>query len=189
MKQLKSYIDAQGYGAACTGIVSKTVNGVMAIIPLAMLLVGSCQTAQLSNVYGSASMSEQFRIALFPDSAKITPVAYYPAGAYISRARDYVEGNPAALMLLTDREVGYIFGQPTLQHRDADASIWQYQTNACVVDLYFYDDDASNGSRVAHVDYRLKEEAVQNSVLTPTIQSDCLEEVDGGDNFLPEIRV
>lgn len=130
----------------------RIVRIVIAFIPLIMLLVGSCKTSEMPGAYGSNAGAEQFRIALFPDRVNFEGSDYKPAAGYVSRAQTYIEGDPAALMRLTEAEVGYLFGQPTQKRRDADAQIWQYKTEACVVDFYFYGQD--DGRPVSYIDYR-----------------------------------
>lgn len=154
---------------------------VIAFLPLMMLLVGSCKTSELPGSYGSNAGPDQFRIALFPDRVNFHGGEYYPAQGYISRARKYVEGVPAALTQLTEQEISYLFGAPTVERRDADARIWQYRGEACVLDVFFYKEEGrDNGYSVTHVDFRMKEDldpAIQAASITPTStgnQSRCI---------------
>lgn len=129
----------------------------MALLPLAFLLVGSCKTAEGPEAYGSADVPALFRQALFPDSRSAIAAAedYQPARGYVARARTYIAGDPAALTKLTEREISYLFGTPSMVRRDADARIWQYRTEGCVVDVYFYKNgDRNSGFDVTHVDFR-----------------------------------
>jgi hypothetical protein len=143
---------------------------VIAFLPLMMLLVGSCKTSELPGSYGSNAGPDQFRIALFPDRVNFEGSDYYPAQGYISRARKYVEGVPTALTQLTEQEIAYLFGKPTVERRDADARIWQYRGEACVLDVFFYKDAAHDkGFSVTHVDFRMKED------LDPTLQASAIE--------------
>lgn len=157
---------------------------VVALIPLMVLLVGSCKTSQLPASYGSNAGPDQFRIALFPDRVNFTGLGYYPAEGYISRAKKYVTGDPETLSMLTEQEIAYIFGRPVMERRDADAMVWQYRTAACVVDFYFYDQPGfESESRVAHVDVRrLDEGKMRFKTPSPARKSDCFETViDEGD--------
>lgn len=154
---------------------------VIAFLPLMMLLVGSCKTSELPGSYGSNAGPDQFRIALFPDRVNFHGDAYYPAQGYISRARKYVAGVPAALTQLTEQEIGYLFGNPTIERRDADARIWQYRGEACVLDVYFYKDATRDrGYSVTYVDFRMKEDTgpvVQSASVMPAStgsQSSCI---------------
>jgi hypothetical protein len=153
----------------------------IAFLPLLMLLVGSCKTSVLPGSYGSNAGPEQFRIALFPDRVNFQGDSYYPAQGYISRARKYVEGVPTALTQLTEQEISYLFGAPTVVRRDADARIWQYRGEACVLDVFFYKEAGrDNGYSVTHVDFRMKEDldpAVQAADIVPASprsQSRCI---------------
>lgn len=128
----------------------------VALLPLAVLLVGSCKTSAMPGSYGSAEAPALFRLALFPDSRdQAANDDYQPARGYINRAQKYLSGDPAALTKLSEREVGYIFGKPSMERRDADARIWQYRTEGCVVDVYFYQNAEDGGAfDVSYVDFR-----------------------------------
>jgi hypothetical protein len=129
----------------------------VALLPLMVLLVGSCKTSGLAGAYGGNTGPEQFRIALFPDSVNADAAHYVPAAGYVSRAQTYIKGDPASLKLLTAQEVSYLFGAPAMRRHDADAQVWQYKTSACIVDFYFYQDPAHTAQRpVSYVDVRPK---------------------------------
>jgi hypothetical protein len=129
----------------------RAVHIIVAILPLMMLLVGSCRTEDMPATYGSNAGAEQFRLALFPDRVHDASNDYRPAAGYVSRARTFVSGAPELLLRLTDREIEYMFGKPDMQRRDADARIWQYRAGDCVVDFYFYGADKTP---VSYVDAR-----------------------------------
>jgi hypothetical protein len=157
----------------------------VAFLPLMMLLVGSCKTQSegMNNLFIGV---DQLRAALFPDRIIARDEAdYQPAPGYVSRARGYVEGDPASLQHLTEQEIKFMFGAPAMQRTDADARIWQYKSGACVVDFYFYDDPAHKGeSAVAYVDFRLKEDlmpggAPRTEPIALHSQSKCLKKIAG----------
>jgi len=129
----------------------------VAILPLMMLLVGSCKVSEVSDNFVGRDKSAQFRAALFPDRASARGGDYQPAGGYVSRAQNFVEGDPASLQRLTEMEIGFLYGRPERERRDANARVWQYKTASCVVDFFFYDDKENLGaSPVSYVDFRLK---------------------------------
>lgn len=154
----------------------------LAMLPLAVLLVGSCKTYESATAYGSAEAPALFRQALFPDSrlAAAANDDYRPARGYINRAQKYISGDPEALMKLTEREISFLFGKPSMVRRDAAARIWQYRTDGCVVDVYFYKDEArQSGFDVSYVDFRSGEELkiggpIANKPATQKNQSRCL---------------
>jgi hypothetical protein len=154
----------------------------LALGPVAMLLVGSCKTAELPGAYGSSAGSEQFRTALFPDRVNFKGIDYYPAEGYISRAQKYVAGTPDTLTMLTMREITYLFGAPALKRTDSSAEVWQYRGKSCVVDFYFYHQPGTRDEdRVAYADVRYKN-ARDAQGLPRRAQTDCLEKViDTGD--------
>lgn len=125
----------------------------VALIPLAMLLVGSCKTAEMPGAYGGNSGDAQFRTALFPDRVHAVAGEYKPAAGYVSRARKYVSAAPESLTRLTVEEVTYLFGKPTMKRRDAEALVWQYKARGCVVDFYFYQEGPAPAP-VSYVDFR-----------------------------------
>jgi len=155
---------------------------VVTLLPLMVLLVGSCKTAQMPLAYANNTESEQFHTALFPDRANFHGVNYSPAAGYVSRAKTFIASQPQSLMMLTQQEISYIFGKPTLHRQDADAEVWQYKTGSCVVDFYFYNDGQSRGqNQPSYVDMRMKDEltpgsAARSTPVTPGEKSDCLHE-------------
>ncbi len=56
------------------------------------------------------------------------------------------------LIGLASREVETLFGQPRFVRRDGPAQIWQYGTDACTVNLFFYREGPM--LRVRHVEFR-----------------------------------
>lgn len=128
---------------------------VVALLPLIVLLVGSCKGVSMQGSVSRLSEAEQVRAALFPDRAMAGDAAYRPAAGYIARDRIYVADAPAALNFLTDREIGYLFGPPAMTRKDADARVLQYRGGRCVVDFYFYKDAKHGGeATVSFVDVR-----------------------------------
>lgn len=153
----------------------------IALLPLMVLLVGSCKTADVHGSYVKTSEAQRVRTAFFPDRVNFKGLEYYPAGGYIARAQKYVAQEPKALAALTDDEVGYLFGKPALTRHDADAKIMQYKAAACVVDFYFYGD-----KEVAHIDVRLKEAPA--AALPEKVREKCIGRViDAGDFAHPRI--
>ncbi len=138
------------------------------LLPLVMLLVSSCKTASLSGSYSASTQAEQVRTALFPDQMNNARRAdYRPADGYIALAKNYVANAPEALKLLSSREIGYLFGKPSLARKDADAKVWQYRAKTCIVDFYFYD------AGVSYVDVRLRD-AAPSAALPEKMQAQCI---------------
>jgi len=156
----------------------------LALLPLMVLLVGSCKTSGLANAYGGNGSPQQLRAALFPDSVNADAAHYIPAAGYVSRAQDYIKGAPEALKLLTEQEVAYLFGKPSLQRRDADARVWQYKTGACVVDFYFY----GAQKQVSYIDVRVQG-AMPASALPEKTRAKCIGHAIDGAVFPPSSPV
>lgn len=157
----------------------------IALLPLMMLLVGSCKVSQVSDSFAGQDKVAQLRTALFPDRAAFRGQDYRPAGGYVLRARSFVAGDPAALASLTEKEIAYLFGKPALERRDADARVWQYRAENCAVDFFFYDAGGKDGNPVSYVDYRLGQdldpEAAPRAEPVPDRgRSKCLRRIAGG---------
>jgi hypothetical protein len=153
---------------------SRLTRLVVTLLPLMVLLVGSCKTEQASSAY-VGNESQQIRMALFPTQTGS------PAAGYVSRARSFIVGQPQSLMMLTQQEIGYLFGKPTLHRKDADAEVWQYKTSGCVVDFYFYNDEKTHGQvNPSYVDMRMKDEltpgsAPRSTPASSSEKSNCLQ--------------
>ena len=128
------------------------------VLPLRLLLVGSCKIEDLPGAYGGAGSPQAFRVALFPDQLQAWGRPdYRPAQGYVERAQRYIAGNPEALEMLSARELVYVMGEPIRVRRDADARVWQYSADGCVMDVYFYGDTSGPApTRVTHTDVRGK---------------------------------
>lgn len=164
----------------------RIVRFVVVLLPLMLLLVGSCKTSTPETAaYQPLAAEDRFRTALFPDRVNFTGMSYYPAEGYIARARSYVSDDPETLSMLTEQEITYLFGKPTMARKDAQASVWQYKTGTCVVDFYFYDQPGlEDESRVSFVDVRRigKDGRMQFKTVSEARKSDCFETViDEGD--------
>lgn len=161
----------------------RLTNIIVTFLPLMVLLVGSCKTSEISWAFSQAIAPERFREALFPDRVNSHGADYYPAAGYVSRAQTFVIGQPQSLMMLTEQEISYLFGKPTLHRRDADAEVWQYKAGSCVVDFYFYNNNGVRGqSQLSYVDVRTKRELIPGSAprtspVSTREQSDCLHDV------------
>lgn len=59
---------------------------------------------------------------------------------------------PASVLGLQPRDVRQLLGAPKLVRRDAPAEVWQYRSDACVLDLFIYNADAE--PRVRYVEAR-----------------------------------
>ncbi|MDF3024632.1 MAG: hypothetical protein K0R10_1993 [Alphaproteobacteria bacterium] len=157
----------------------------LAMLPLMVLLVGSCKTSEVTDNFSKLDAVTQIRAALFPDRVAEAAADYRPASGYVARAQDFVQSNPAMLTKLTEQEIGFLFGKPSMERKDADARIWQYKTPSCVVDVFFYGDHNAQDP-VSYVDYRIKADldpsaAPRTEPLPQQNQSKCLRKIVGGD--------
>ena len=112
-----------------------------AILIIAMLLVGSCRTSEVSATYRGSDNHDKVRNILFP--------AEQSAKAHITVARNYLKNHPDIMIHLTDKDILEILGQPEIQRHEEAADIWQYAGNECVVDIYFYNESIKSDKRFA----------------------------------------
>lgn len=61
-----------------------------------------------------------------------------------------VNDDPDQLLGMTPDSVDTLLGAPALVRRDGDAEVWQYRSDICVLDLFFY----GSVKQVEHVDLR-----------------------------------
>jgi hypothetical protein len=61
-----------------------------------------------------------------------------------------VNDDPDQLLGMTSETLGEILGKPTIVRRDGGAEVWQYRSEACVLDLFLY----GGMKQVEHVDLR-----------------------------------
>jgi len=155
----------------------------ISLVSMAILLSGSCETSAISGPYFEAyGQKIAFKENLFPKASIIEDSEESHAHmAYVSRARSIVQNDPKALMKLNNQEISYLFGKPTFSRKDADARVWQYKTNNCVIDVYFYEEGKGAQSPVSYVDMRFKEELFPGSQSKTSVsqeeQSRCLQDV------------
>jgi hypothetical protein len=130
--------------------IEKTVflQAVLRCLPfmlLSVFLVGSCKTNMSPAAYGSNTTDEAFRLALFPDQILAADdKAYKPAEGYIQTAQSYIAGDINSLKRLGDQEIKHIFGAPSFNWAQDKGELWQYQTEDCVLDVYFFDGQTSS---------------------------------------------
>ena len=55
-----------------------------------------------------------------------------------------VDARPARFLGLQDAELRRLLGDPDLLRREAQAQVWQYQQDSCVLDVYLYPQDGEN---------------------------------------------
>lgn len=91
-----------------------------------------------------------------PGTGAVPPA---PAAGAASRQQPADPAKPGAktvevpiLLGLASRKVEELFGMPRFVRRDGPAQIWQYGTDACTVNLFFYRDGPM--LKVRHVEFR-----------------------------------
>ncbi len=79
--------------------------------------------------------------------------------------------HPDTVLKLRGSDVRNIFHEPELVREDRPTMVWQYRTQACVLDVYFLTSKkAPDFSPVAHYEIRAREKGVEDK----EVQQDCL---------------
>ena len=60
---------------------------------------------------------------------------------YVSDLYDLVGTDPEQLKQLQVSDLEQMFDQPELKRREGNLTVWQYRSDACVLDIYFRGDD------------------------------------------------
>lgn len=81
---------------------------------------------------------------------------------------------PARLKGLSPLQVKSVLGKPIFTRRDAPAEIWQYRSRACTLDLFLYDEGASQ--TVAHYAVRSPQ---------PVAEKECFDELVSRNRGIP----
>lgn len=88
-----------------------------------------------------------------PTSATLLPAPAAPEAALAALPSAALPG-PGRLMGLSGDEIKALLGTPGFVRRDPPAEIWQYGTNACVLDLFLYAAEKGGPHRVSHFEFR-----------------------------------
>lgn len=137
--------------------------------PFGLLLLGACA--------GGVPVSEPSAPAGGVNQAVPHPDTFHLPEAVEPEIPDITA---EALLGLEGEELAALLGQPIQRRREAPAEIWQYRTGSCVVDVVFYETDAS--ARVDYVEAR-------DRTAEPADSGACLEDVlrERASNTSPEV--
>ncbi|MEE8271848.1 MAG: hypothetical protein V3R98_08975 [Alphaproteobacteria bacterium] len=68
-----------------------------------------------------------------------------PTGHWPHASTGRVESaDPDVLIGLPPSEISAMLGEPELRRQEPPAEVWQYRTDRCVFDLYFYTEDGAS---------------------------------------------
>ncbi len=109
-------------------------KAVLICFVLSSVLVGSCKTSELSD-------NKNNKYSLMPE---VRSNKYTPAKGYSHTARKFISKNPDALLHMTEMQVKYLLGSPQIKWQESPAEIWQYRSDECTLDIYFYDNKTTN---------------------------------------------
>ena len=65
-----------------------------------------------------------------------------------------IDDDPGRLMGLAGGALAALLGEPGFTRQDADAQIWQYRGNDCMLDIYLYRDGEGAPHRVTYYEFR-----------------------------------
>jgi len=115
-----------------------TASGIRLIALAAMMSLGACDSAQILNPFPENRLGTGVNLATNAPPMEHTLVE----PNYIPSTEE--------LLGLGEGDAQEYFGEPSLRRADQDAQIWQYQTDACVLFLFFYPDE-EGAARIAYV--------------------------------------
>lgn len=131
------------------------------IVPAFVLVAAGCSTVDDmtlgDRVTATSAPTAQ---APAPRPAPAPPVSDSPAVASVPPARPPVKPpaaksvEPAKLMGLTYEDAEAAAGKPTLTREEPPATVWRYQTDDCVIDVFFYMDMATKQFRAVAYDVK-----------------------------------
>lgn len=96
---------------------------------------------------------------------------------YVSDLYDLVGSDPENLKQLISTDFEKMFSAPELKRREGNLTVWQYRSDACVLDLYFKGDDDTPLDyvmRPRHVAYFVGGEEDSNAALS---DAECIETI------------
>ncbi len=126
------------------------------------LRVAAC--ALLATLAGCAEVAEREEVPV-ADQGTPTEIAPLPAGPFSPIIYngvapipiEPVNDDPEQLLGMTSDSLSDILGEPDVVRRDGGAEVWQYRSEACVLDLFLY----GGMKQVEHVDLRDRGDATE----------------------------
>lgn len=156
ISQLKNSIaKMQTYVMAKTMPMAIDTSRIAMIFALTSLCVVS-SAAMVKTQNTQPQMERQYQLAaLAPASGsemEVASLGQRQINSSIMNMRHYIVSKPQILLQMTTGEVAQILGNPDFTRSDHTARIWQYQKGACVLDVYFYQDQDQN--QISHYEVR-----------------------------------
>lgn len=95
-------------------------------------------------------------------------LAALPSNGNASVLERRVRGNTNALMGMTTADITAMLDAPPLRRAEGPVEVWQYRTEACVLDLYLKTENKT--ATVVHYEFRVRDKAVlgqEQAAVTP----------------------
>jgi hypothetical protein len=133
------------------------------IVPALALLAAGCSTVDDMTLGDrvTATSAPASRPPPTPRPAPTTPASDPPAVAYAPSARAPVKPpvamkslEPTKLMGLTYEDTEAAAGRPAETREEPPATVWRYQTEDCIIDVFFYMDLATKQFRAVAYDVK-----------------------------------
>lgn len=117
-----------------------------------MMLLSGCQTSGVADHQNVAAAFNDIDTAAGDSKAL---AAYSQAAMMAPRhaARGFRPGSPDTLLRLTRGDVASALGAPSIRRNEPPAEVWQYKTEKCVLDIYFYSAGHRNHPDAREVSY------------------------------------
>lgn len=142
--------EEESHGMSC--VLRRGIVGVgLAFGVCAMILLSGCQTHGVAGDQAALEFNQIDTAAGDPTAM----VAYSQAAMMAPRhtARGFKSSKPDTLLRLTRGDVASALGAPSIRRNEPPAEIWQYKTDKCVLDIYFYAAGPSTHPDASEVSY------------------------------------
>lgn len=103
---------------------------------------------------------------LLRDNPRLARIAAADAERYALILSELITKNPQHLLRLTDEDIQLLFGDPDLRRADGPVAVWQYRSEACVLDVYIRD-----GRRAVDFEVRPRDRAAPDVPATPCLDN------------------
>jgi len=119
-----------------------------------LLTVQACQTPQPGSTSDDRAAATTGTVAPISSAAPKEPKdsskqAVAPPSTPLLSAEDR---DPRRLLRMNRQSLATLLGKPQFVRREADARVWQYRSEACVLDLFLY--GVATAHEVIHYEFR-----------------------------------
>jgi hypothetical protein len=125
----------------------KRLCSLASVMAVCLLLVGSCNTAQVSGILSS----------ILHNNKDIASLSQGQLMRYAYDLQNVSAEDPENLEQFTSRDITLMLAKADLERKDYPSVIWQYRSESCVLDVYFQADDEQDMTDAPVAYYELRE--------------------------------